>query len=419
MEQNKIRTYLLYAAGEIVLVVIGILIALQINNWNQQRIEYNQLQGYLNNISENIKDDLRSANQLNFELDQVSNIVTNAAFMINSDKEFYTAEDLTTYRELIQIIGNVEPFTPDFSGFDALKSTGSISMLQGTDMEKLLFFYYKSVTLAQNKEIRRINRIEELQKEFFISDFGIRNSTIWTQQIVENGKVMDKYYKPLKETFTSPVFEAIVLQGFFNSFRNDYLVIDYVGKAIIDLIENNTMDAEFEVLQTVESFYRDYSNEPIEEIVRNGSIPSSISIYTSSNIGPGMSFSLRPDLVELQYTKGLEWGAVMFVVDSLGIEGRPSRDYSSATHIEIELRSDKDKAIVEFGLKDRYDPDDGTEDRVNIELSSNWKTYRYNLRENFTTADLEKLHLLAGFVYTEGEELSIFVRNIKFILEDQ
>ena len=38
MEQNKTGKYLKYAIGEIVLVVIGILIALQVNNWNQERI---------------------------------------------------------------------------------------------------------------------------------------------------------------------------------------------------------------------------------------------------------------------------------------------------------------------------------------------------------------------------------------------
>lgn len=37
MEQNKIRTYLLYALGEIALVMIGILLALQVNNWNEDR----------------------------------------------------------------------------------------------------------------------------------------------------------------------------------------------------------------------------------------------------------------------------------------------------------------------------------------------------------------------------------------------
>jgi hypothetical protein len=35
MEKNKTGKYLKYAIGEIVLVVIGILIALQINNWNE------------------------------------------------------------------------------------------------------------------------------------------------------------------------------------------------------------------------------------------------------------------------------------------------------------------------------------------------------------------------------------------------
>ena len=44
------RKYILYAIGEILLVVIGILIALQINNWNQQRIEENRIQTYYEQI---------------------------------------------------------------------------------------------------------------------------------------------------------------------------------------------------------------------------------------------------------------------------------------------------------------------------------------------------------------------------------
>ena len=37
LAENKFSKYLLYGIGEIVLVVIGILIALQINNWNENR----------------------------------------------------------------------------------------------------------------------------------------------------------------------------------------------------------------------------------------------------------------------------------------------------------------------------------------------------------------------------------------------
>tara|TARA_R100001369_G_scaffold10707_11_gene23977 strand:+ start:2795 stop:3070 length:276 start_codon:yes stop_codon:yes gene_type:complete len=40
--ENKTSKYFKYAIGEIILVVIGILIALQINNWNQNRIERNK-----------------------------------------------------------------------------------------------------------------------------------------------------------------------------------------------------------------------------------------------------------------------------------------------------------------------------------------------------------------------------------------
>ena len=35
LEENKMGKYFKYAIGEIILVVIGILIALQINNWNE------------------------------------------------------------------------------------------------------------------------------------------------------------------------------------------------------------------------------------------------------------------------------------------------------------------------------------------------------------------------------------------------
>ncbi len=38
INENKTKKYLLYAMGEIILVVIGILIALQINTWNLNRI---------------------------------------------------------------------------------------------------------------------------------------------------------------------------------------------------------------------------------------------------------------------------------------------------------------------------------------------------------------------------------------------
>jgi hypothetical protein len=55
LSENKFSKYFLYAIGEIILVVIGILIAIQIDNWNQDRIDSNIEQRLLKAISGKIK----------------------------------------------------------------------------------------------------------------------------------------------------------------------------------------------------------------------------------------------------------------------------------------------------------------------------------------------------------------------------
>ena len=57
--------YLIYAIGEIALVVIGILIALQINNWNENQNEKTQIKTYLSGLLEALDDDM---NYLNYTL---------------------------------------------------------------------------------------------------------------------------------------------------------------------------------------------------------------------------------------------------------------------------------------------------------------------------------------------------------------
>ena len=51
---NKTSKYFKYAIGEIVLVVIGILIALQINNWNEKRLDKLKSKDYLERIIEDL-----------------------------------------------------------------------------------------------------------------------------------------------------------------------------------------------------------------------------------------------------------------------------------------------------------------------------------------------------------------------------
>ena len=60
MGKNRTGKYFKYAIGEIVLVVIGILIALQINNWNEIRKKKKQIDVIYTTIKQNLKTDLKT-----------------------------------------------------------------------------------------------------------------------------------------------------------------------------------------------------------------------------------------------------------------------------------------------------------------------------------------------------------------------
>src|SRR5210317_1076892 len=61
--ENKTSKYIKYAIGEIVLVVIGILIALQINNWNEQKKQDRLEKEYYCRLLEDTQQDLEQVNQ--------------------------------------------------------------------------------------------------------------------------------------------------------------------------------------------------------------------------------------------------------------------------------------------------------------------------------------------------------------------
>lgn len=60
--ENRFNKYLLYAVGEIILVVIGILIALQINNWNEQQKKKNLKNEYIVSLINDYKKDTTQIN---------------------------------------------------------------------------------------------------------------------------------------------------------------------------------------------------------------------------------------------------------------------------------------------------------------------------------------------------------------------
>lgn len=64
VSKHRLRNYILYAIGEIILVVIGIIIALQLNNWNDERKEAFEARKLLQNLQEELAQDSIRINQM-------------------------------------------------------------------------------------------------------------------------------------------------------------------------------------------------------------------------------------------------------------------------------------------------------------------------------------------------------------------
>ena len=87
VSENKFSRYLLYAIGEIILVVIGIILALQLNNWNEQRKLKAQEAELLSYALENIKRDSIIISDVLNELDDIIRIHKDFIAVINNEKQ--------------------------------------------------------------------------------------------------------------------------------------------------------------------------------------------------------------------------------------------------------------------------------------------------------------------------------------------
>jgi len=131
LSEGKTRKYLKYAIGEIVLVVIGILIALQINNWNEYRKEGIKEQVVLTQLKE---DYLSNLNQLEEKM-------TTRTIIINSGIRILRAFDQPEEVVRDSLIKNIARITSDPT-FDPVKNdlinSGNLRLIKNERLKRLL-----------------------------------------------------------------------------------------------------------------------------------------------------------------------------------------------------------------------------------------------------------------------------------------
>jgi predicted XRE-type DNA-binding protein len=129
--ENKNSKYLKYAIGEIILVVIGILIALQINNWNENRKTHQKQIIFLNNVKQDLTNDLIQLNDIiTYQTKKLNMVNELKDALISEKKDFKKIESVFT---IIQNTGN----NTFFANTGAYTTSGTSDILENLKPETL------------------------------------------------------------------------------------------------------------------------------------------------------------------------------------------------------------------------------------------------------------------------------------------
>jgi hypothetical protein len=185
MEKNRTGKYLKYAIGEIILVVIGILIALGINNWNSEKNEKLKYQKQLAKVVQNIKSDSIQLQQLKLSRLSAKNIASNLMKGLNAKN---IVEPETFFTSFLILTGEVK----FVSNLDK-QIKNQFENYQNAEIHELLDDYQKLVDGIEFREFRHNDFSENLETELWKSGFFRKIGTTY-----KNDEGNKQYYSKFK-----------------------------------------------------------------------------------------------------------------------------------------------------------------------------------------------------------------------------
>jgi hypothetical protein len=190
--------YFKYALGEIVLVVIGILIALQINAWNETRKNHEQETVLLENLMKQLKSDVKNINNnIKATEDRLLRLDTILLMLTEPDK-INKLEFLNRSRDF----GFDSYFSCNCSIFDEAVSSGKMSLVQNSELLESIFTYY-----TRRKEDSNDDSIRKLTDDFilpllirtlYVNQTGISLLQVDTKELDLASELPDIDFKSLK-----------------------------------------------------------------------------------------------------------------------------------------------------------------------------------------------------------------------------
>lgn len=218
LSEGKTGKYLQYAIGEIVLVVIGILIALQINNWNEGRKEFRKSKALLQEFKRDLARDTVESNYVTGKLEHRIAIGAWALHKISYDTSHLDSLKLVFFSPYHQLPMTDRTFNklqnsenPNLTGFENLQNnltkyyTDTKYLLDAfNEEEKYNAMYHEINQVIRQKTEKNLSGfpmlpIEKESPENLISFAQSIEGRNYIKQTYVRRKSMIKYFKRVKK----------------------------------------------------------------------------------------------------------------------------------------------------------------------------------------------------------------------------
>ena len=182
LNEGKTVKYLKYAIGEIVLVVIGILIALSINNWNEKRKSILREQSFIQSIYKDLKSDLKNINDCRSTLSNQYTIGIEVLKALES-KESQSMDSTKIANYLGLNLSEVIPVDREENTWDKLKVLGKETYLINDSFSVQLNKFYANY----DGQIERFNQLPKKMRQDLREFTGKCHNSKGLEVIFNNG----------------------------------------------------------------------------------------------------------------------------------------------------------------------------------------------------------------------------------------
>ena len=243
MENGKTSKYFKYAIGEIILVVIGILIALQINNWNTMQKDISKEQQLLLSLKEEFKQNIR---ELEFDHQINLNSLNASITLLNFDEK--TDFETRIIDSLLGQAFNFATFDARLGVINDISSSGNLELIRDSKLRYTLNqwtgelddykediiirrdYWIKNSSSIVNKVLPIRNQDAFIDREDYARDIVIKPMQVPKSNYIEflTDLATDGY-----------LFDYYMNQSFVT--KNEESIMNYLTETL-ELIETNIHD---------------------------------------------------------------------------------------------------------------------------------------------------------------------------------